>query len=853
MWVYFVFIGIAQTTLFYDGFESGNTNIWQDGNNADQLLLEPDSTENNVLKVRGGYFGTNSTIKWVSAKLHHAIEDGDAELIQLSFNYRSPNTNANEKIEIHGVNYSAVTTYFTNAAVYVKIGTQGTATVPFPHDHVNGNFVEVLFDPTTGNVKLLADGNTIIDEVLSESPNFNFPITKMGFSMYRADEYFTLDNVELGACMKEDINLYQPFNDYLCHWYVHSASDGMATIIPNPDGPNAVLELKSNNGHLRYYKSYPASDAAITKIEFDFQTDMLVDDKEIVFFKGTHGGKFIFVHLQLDGSLRIRDLNEAVEMTTSGGTISLNTWHRIELHVNNLSHELTLWVDDVNQGSLAFGGPILLGNGNINLYTFDTQTTLWDNLRIYDEVETCQEPMFPHKNAQQRPSLLFTEADYPYFRSKSIFVNPDYTGGSVFSYIRNYANLRWDEATTSGRMGFNVVKIIEDFEDVNMRQANIDHMLQVIDSWNGYICYFATAGWSSYVPVGEALLVNIIGLDIIHNYLTDEQLKSAQTSLYRAVQWYEKGIYPHGTDIGRHELIAAMNFVFHAYLDKNSSQTQYWALKYKQALYNWMLEDGSLGLSSGYGIARLAGGRMGKMGAMFVASHLGIHDYYNDEKILACYEMMNSFTRSPNGDMTKFGNTLPGNATSSSGGNANLLIPFHYSNTMLGEQITKNYMWSYPWEYGLAGAGPAETYASPANALQYIIRSETLVKGEMPTSLLKDDSGAALWDNTFNSREAAQGIVYSLHQPDTSTVDRTQHQHPDANSLCLSAYGQQMVVNSGSSGNTLSGESFSIAKWQNSVLLDDQEQHADQDGGGLSDGLIGHLMEFGTTLSGDAK
>ncbi|MFK7899512.1 MAG: T9SS type A sorting domain-containing protein, partial [Cyclobacteriaceae bacterium] len=128
---------------------------------------------------------------------------------------------------------------------------------------------------------------------------------------------------------------------------------------------------------------------------------------------------------------------------------------------------------------------------------------------------------------------------------------------------------------------------------------------------------------------------------------------------------------------------------------------------------------------------------------------------------------------------------------------------------------------------------------------------------KMPTSLLKRYSGAALWGKN-NSKKALQGILYCLF--DTITI----HALEESNSLSISAYGQPMIVNSGTRyrtadgitssypGFTPNGNRWYYANYQNTVLIGGRTRHVQRSGAGLVDGIIGENIEFGTTNAGSA-
>ncbi len=554
-----------------------------------------------------------------------------------------------------------------------------------------------------------------------------------------------------------------------------------------------------------------------------------------------------------DGSVRLQERDGSLLTFSEPGVIKAGVWHTFLLVLNKTNNEIILYVDGIEAVSM-IEEDVIEEPHAINFYSFNSLTLEVDNIKVWADVPHKDKVRFPVRSNQAHPSLLMYEDDYPALATKQL-QNQDFTFRStMFDQARYFASIRWNETNRDlgEHLGYNIIEYLRE-PDPSLRQPYIDNILNGISRWDNLLC---DMGYShaSIVRIGNDFVNSVIALDMIHDYITDDQLQAAQEMLAKVMDWYVNDMRPtNGNGLGRGELTANIALVFHLYLDKDSEETQYWIQKYIEGQYHYLLPDGSYGSSPGYATARLGGERISKIGALFILQHMGLYDFHQDSLFNQTFEWISGFSKTPFGSSTMFGDMVqnPSDVSRQNGRaklSSNILSTYF---TAYSPELAKNAMWYVDWQSNGTTTFPRGSFYD-TNTFRYIVTPDSLSVGEMPESLLKVNSGAALWDNTLQDDETFQGVLYSLNGGHTG------HDHDNANSVCLTAYGQFIMANSGANyaprypGLTPSGDRWYEARWQNVVLLDDQISHKERDGGELSDGLIGGTVEFGTTGSANA-
>ncbi len=443
--------------------------------------------------------------------------------------------------------------------------------------------------------------------------------------------------------------------------------------------------------------------------------------------------------------------------------------------------------------------------------------------------------------AQQHPFLIVKENQYSELRQKYA------SNKQPFKFIGNKAFERWNNSFTPDNFGslnaslnYNILAYILEANSSN-RIKYKNKIFEVLKAWERG-ADFLNGSHGRFTGGGSVQFNAIIALDIIYNDLTPSEIAIAEKGIIKANNFYNNNSSAWTlVDYG-------VKLVYAIYKNDTNEITK-WKTTYDNYLFDKsMMNDGSWGQSSGYVFARMHGGRLAKNFPIDVMHFVGLGNYYNDSRMKALFEWSNTFAVTPAGSYTKFGDT---------GHNS--------------YQLKKNSNWHFAEQYGTDIGAIAQWNMGPNNFtptfvhfnyLIFLLRDINVPAPTMPTSKLREHSGAALWDRT-NSREALQGVLHCLKR-DNPAVNQFGHTLEESNTFSLSAYGQHMIMNSGVNYVGLNGQGgnypgyapdngrWSRAILHNTVLIGNKTNHDQRDGNGLIDGLVGGNIEFGTTDAGQA-
>ncbi len=449
--------------------------------------------------------------------------------------------------------------------------------------------------------------------------------------------------------------------------------------------------------------------------------------------------------------------------------------------------------------------------------------------------------LFAQGNSQTHPFLIVTEDMYPELRQK-------FAGNrEPFTSIKDAAFDMWDSNVTDADWGsfaetihYNTLAYILE-ENTGLRAQYKNKLLSIIDRLPDQVQYLDNRVHRNYVFSSNVLFNSIIALDIIYNDLTNNQLLAAEADIAAMAEFYENNTAPW-------KLAHIGINLLHAIYRNDSNDIATWKNRYDNDLFGRQLgNDGSWQQSPGYIHARMLDTRMPKAHIINVMEFANIGSYYNDSRIQGIFEWATTFAFTPFGGFTKFGDT---------GHSTNIL---HRSSPLF-----------YAEKYGSRAGSLAKWHtgsiqpssSNHTNSFIYILKSINESTPIMPTSMLKEKSGAALWDKT-DTKEALQGVLYSLKR-DNPNVDEIGHDAEDVNSFDICAYGQHMIANAGVRYTRASGTGFNYpgfapdggrwfrARLQNTVLIGNRMSHSRRYGNGLVDGIVGNSIEFGTTDAGRA-
>jgi hypothetical protein len=238
-----------------------------------------------------------------------------------------------------------------------------------------------------------------------------------------------------------------------------------------------------------------------------------------------------------------------------------------------------------------------------------------------------------------------------------------------------------------------------------------------------------------------------------------------------------------------------------ALYEGDTTSFESWRQAYMTELDTYTGENGVIRTGPGYGEARFLGsGREVKALFMDVLEYQGYHDFYATEPVKSAHEFIFGYSATPFGRRVPFGDTSPMD-TLRENNNAQVWRAYRF-----GEQAGKYAKWHMgsQWPQGRLTTG--------------LLTLQAVATGELAPSRIFPDGGAFFIENN-QSTNALYGAMWNVK-------GSFSHSHKDTNALALSAYGQQLLCNSGynGSGNATLGFTwdyiFNFAGSSNTVRVD---------------------------------
>lgn len=445
---------------------------------------------------------------------------------------------------------------------------------------------------------------------------------------------------------------------------------------------------------------------------------------------------------------------------------------------------------------------------------------------------------FPIVHAQTHPFLLVKQQDYPALRQKAA-IEPFKSMVQIARDRHNSTPGTTDWNGMASTLAYNSLLYV--LEDNNSRKAEYRRkVLSLINTWSERVPKLGT-NHGSTVYAANAAVNSIIALDVMYQDFSDQERTQAEAQMTKVARFYIANKLASGKKMAWK--LAQLGFlaiyqIYHGDQDKIAAAVK----EYKEYLLDKSVSsDGSWMHSPGYWFARLAENRVAKTNAIDVIQKTGHYDFYGDSRMKKLIDWGNHFVFTPAGTFNLFGETFFKEDEPSRS-------PLLYHTEKYGEKAGRNSSWIISKVKKRIPANGAPDFFT------FVLMPEKTPRPEMPTSLLMKNTGAALWGRT-DSKEALEGVLYSLvREPNT----RQDHESEDVNSINLTAYGEYMLVNAGANyapsypGQTPDGNAWTEAWLQSVILMGNNKRHENEHGGGLTDGLVGGSVEFGTTHSGPA-
>ncbi len=437
---------------------------------------------------------------------------------------------------------------------------------------------------------------------------------------------------------------------------------------------------------------------------------------------------------------------------------------------------------------------------------------------------------------KQHPFLIVQEEDFPVLREKAA-VEP-------FVSIKAQADQHWNDDfkipnwnKMAQLLSHNTLLYALE-ENKSARKKYKQQIVKIINRWDEMVPHLGK-GHSGAVYASNAMFNSLLAMDMIYNDLSSKERKRLEQKIDTVYEFFRVNRMPDGNHIwwvlSRLGVMSVYNIYYQA-----EEQSQFWSKKYQHHLMEIsMSSDGSWVQSPGYAHARMTGTRTAKANTVDVIQANGYFDFYHHPKMKQFMLWLNTFALTPFGNIPSFGETGYNKANIDGGALFHFMGCYDERAAQMGRWHKRKF--------------PLGEKALLNDFINYSLTPKNAPEPAMPSSLLMENTGAALWGKTGDT-EALQGILYSLKR-DNWEPGGFHHASEDVNSIGIQAYGEFMVMNSGTNyypsypGKTPDGNRWYEAWMQNVLLIGARRHEIRGEGGGLVDGLTGGEIEFGTTSS----
>jgi hypothetical protein len=255
---------------------------------------------------------------------------------------------------------------------------------------------------------------------------------------------------------------------------------------------------------------------------------------------------------------------------------------------------------------------------------------------------------------------------------------------------------------------------------------------------------------------------------------------------------------------------------------------------YKKYLMNTSSPDGVYSTGPGYAYSRLyMEERVQKKMFMDVCEFQGFHEFYSEPQLRNLYEWLFGYAMTPFNRTYTFGDTSPTKTFEEY--SPALLRAGRFSRD--AQQFAYWYMRAPDWS------------SWKGDLLQYLFCESPVFEPRAPTSRIFRNGGAWLLQKQY-SPQALAGVLWNL-----TTANET-HSHFDANSINIAGFGELILRNSGY--DNWKEPDSSTWEWihrnaesSNTLTIADAN-HVDFRGGGISEGIVGGMVEYACGRSGQS-
>jgi hypothetical protein len=334
--------------------------------------------------------------------------------------------------------------------------------------------------------------------------------------------------------------------------------------------------------------------------------------------------------------------------------------------------------------------------------------------------------------------------------------------------------------------------------------------------------------WLGNTPLGCALFNAILALDIVHDAMAPPQREAVEEQIGRLANSIE----------GWQPSPQAVKGLWALY-SGDAAEFRRQSDAYREHLMKFFTEDGVFMAGVGYAAARMSyHDREQKSLFLDVLEYHGEGNYYDDPRLVAFYEWLYGYAATPFGKIHTFGDSSP-------------------SDTVLGHSVFPQDSSTQLYRAGRFSQQAAryaawrnEGRAPNPRLLTYVLMEKPLPEPDIPPSRIFSEGGAFLQED----RESPLALAGALW----NAPDGGFHSHKDVNALCLAAYGEFILRNSGYVG---AGLGAAGADWEyinntaraNNVVLINGVDHERKHGGGIDEGItLPGILDYACGDSGEA-